>query len=258
MHRVELAGLPGSGKSTVLPIVKRVLNSHGINCLGQTELIRRYHKGHPAGRMAELLVPSDRIKNSLAIKWYRKNKREQLSRLAIDTFPKLYHQVESFAQSESQMHAPANDIRSWFLSTLSSQYLADNQLASDETLILDEGFFQKLINFFVGSNGCQYLISDLQAYLSLVPPTRCLVKVDVSSEESVARVRARATPLRFDHLPDRDFAILLDKVDDMFERGIEILDKSGVAIVRLSNNDSPDDIESKVDQAVSEQLHMLV
>ena len=248
---VLLVGLPGSGKSTLLPIVKKVLVQQGLPCLSQNELIQRYFFKSPIGRLASPLVSRDSVKMRLAVNWYRTLKKSSENEAAVSTYRQLYSCAMAMLRDAGEEEPETSPQAGWLLSTLSTIHLSEKMLSDNEYLLLDEGLFHKLVNFFVTGSGVSYDSRTMESYLNLGPPPKHLIKSVISCEASLARIRARGTQLRFSHLPDKDLLGLLKRLDGILEDGIRHMEQNGVSIIRIDNSGAISDVDHTVQLAVT-------
>ena len=251
MVRIEFTGLPGSGKSTLFPVVKQALLGQGMMVYDQKDVFREYVVREGIGKLVDLVVPSERLKTKLAVKLYRSSNifREQVD--SIKAYPELFQAFLRISNGRDVSRTDAHDVMTWFLTTLGCQHVAGKILSSSDFLMMNEGFFHKLINLFVVEKKCTYNIEDIQSYLQLIPELDCLIKIDVKSEVSLARIKTRGSSLRFDNLSDDAFLGLLNDMNTMLEDAISLLEYRGTKVVRIKNTDSIEQMNSKINASVN-------
>ena len=255
MVRIEFTGLPGSGKSTLFPLIKRELLRRELNVYDRRDVIRKYFIHEGVGKLVDLVVPNERIKTILAAKWYRDTRvryREQVD--SIKAYPELFQEALRISNIRDRNSGEKADVITWFLGTLGHQHVATKVLMNNDHLLMDEGFFHKLINLFVveGESYCD--IENIRSYLQLMPKLDFLVKVDVNTKVCVARIKSRGIKRRFDNLEEAGFVRLLHNINTMLEEAISFVELEGTQVIRIKNTGPIEQIDSEVNTTAIELL----
>ncbi|MEZ4776432.1 MAG: hypothetical protein R3D00_24870 [Bacteroidia bacterium] len=202
MKLIEFLGLPGSGKTTLVPFINTVMAEKGHVIFSRRD-VRLLHVcgGYRKFQIAQKF-PSI-VKRALVKVFFQFNHTESFyTEKFIQKYPDLVAYVlKTSAKNGVNEKIRRNSIR-WFLSLGAIYQLAEEIMPPDAYLLLDEGFCQKVLNLFVSVDKDPNL-SKVKKYLEMIPlPDTVLF---IQTDETIA----------FDRMKHRGpIKRLLDATDD--------------------------------------------
>lgn len=194
MMFVEFTGMVGAGKSTLSPVLKKILQDKNFQTLFLNEAIVYHLERSLLGRLVHGIAP---------VAW-RRPILYKLYSLGIDTFCRLHFSYKNprlvwqICKSQFHREIPLRH-RQFILSQLFKivggyQFLR-RRLGPDEAVILEEGLIHRAISLYVWEP--KRIDRDLvMTYLDLLPVLDLVVLVRAPLEVCLERAEARGLPSR--------------------------------------------------------------
>ncbi|MDX2246064.1 MAG: AAA family ATPase [Bacteroidia bacterium] len=203
MKLIEFLGLPGSGKTTLVPFINSVMAKNGHTVFNRQD-VRLLHVcgGYKKFRIVQKL-PSFFTKALVKV-FFKLNHTESFyTEKFIEKYPDLVAYVlKTSAKNGVNEKVRKNSIR-WFLSLGAIYELAQEIMPSNAYLLLDEGFCQKVLNLFVSVHKDPNL-DKVKKYLEMIPQpdTILFIQTDPTLAFDRMKVRGRAIKRLFNASDD--------------------------------------------------------
>ena len=238
---MELTGTPGSGKSTILPLIVRYYQKKGYKVYDRHSLVFRYSQ-LPAGKIQSIALlkyfPLFFRKIFLAptYRLFDLN-RDYTAKFLLQNWNINEKTLKSISETPLPLDIKRALVLRWM--NLTSQYqMAQEILNHESILILDEGFYHTLVNFFVHiSFDLEY--SNIASYIKNIPDIDILVHVHTSLDDCMRRLAHRKLPgvirgARQDHV-----RFYLEKAQKAIEFAQDKITEKGTKIIKIENYSNP-------------------
>ncbi|MEM7286255.1 MAG: hypothetical protein AAF480_07875 [Actinomycetota bacterium] len=195
---LELLGAPGSGKSSVRPLIEAHAERVGLHPIGAEDLPRHVAARTAMGRLVTRLVPASQRSRAL---WatYRVAGWWHTARFALANRRLSRHVIVS------QRSRPAESLRGdrrvtyWFARHMGLHRMCATHLEDDELVVFDEGFSHRTVQLHAGPTE-SVDAPTVEAYVGMIP-TVGVVHVATSADVCVRRVHGRGVWDRLADLP---------------------------------------------------------
>jgi hypothetical protein len=193
---IELTGIPGSGKTKVAPIIQKHLKKSGFEIYDK-HLIISLCKEFPLNKNIFIKFTKFfpiKIRSKISGLFFRilNNKQIYMAKYLLEN--RKFCETTMNDISESPIPSKhKNLIVLWWLNLISTYQIALESLEENSNLILDEGFFHKVINFYVYKND-NLNYSKMQAYIESIPEIDVLVRIETSLDMCFERLKNRKLP----------------------------------------------------------------
>lgn len=229
---VELAGAPGSGKSSLVPAVKAALVDAGYSAMTLQEAARPFTARTRLGRAA-LLLPARPRRNALwaifvarrlVSGWWAMFRNPRLAQLG----------VISQVRRASDAAVKERQVIAWFVRTVGAhRFLTAHQL-DDEALVIDEGFTHRAVQLFTSPN--ERASEDaINRYVAAVPEPTVVIHIDAPAQECLERVARRGIWSWLADQPDGAAERFIHNAHDAVARSVAAAGQIGRQIVRIEN-----------------------
>jgi hypothetical protein len=250
MRLIEFTGLPGAGKSTVFPLVKKACAGKCSDICDANDVYVKLINELPCGVLVDAIVPSRQLKKKISSRWFRRAAvKQKYQAAAIQQQQLLNSEFHKINNSRGISADESSRIVSWFLSTLSIYTAATKALGKDDCLILDEGFFHKILSLFAAAGELSKDETAIKHYLDLIPSVDTLVYVETGVHECIDRIASSKAKRRYGWLDDEKFEAVLNHMKWLIDFGVSYVEGKGTQIVRINNEDeftSSDDVEKRI------------
>jgi len=176
MKIVELVGIPGSGKSYILPEFKKRYNTNEKVFLYNDLISQFILEQLPA--LSFLKILPTKIQNKIFSKIYFSQKYDIIFQ---DKFEKQYASLIKFIKNYNDKRPIKLEYKAaifkWFLKT-GEYYLLSENVKAKGVLIIDEGFVQRVSSLFISELENKILKEDIVSYLKLIPKFSKLIYVE--------------------------------------------------------------------------------
>lgn len=259
MKFIEFIGLPGSGKSTILPIVKSHLQKLGFEVFDQKNIILGsesfpFNK-RPFKKLLSLLPTK---LNKEILKGLNNNLRvkEQYQLKYMLNNLEIFNYIINYTISRPIPDNHKSLVIKWFLKTVGTYQIARESLNSNSVLILDEGFVHRALTLFVFIEEKKINFEEIEKYLEKIPKAHTLIKVEADTVLCKKRLIDRRLPCKLEDYTDDEIWKYLLKAKSVIDFVQNFLTKRDTNIVAL-NNSSEEFIEKSIKLQLSKKLGRL-
>jgi hypothetical protein len=202
MKLLELTGLPGSGKSTLMPMVRRAFLRRHLRLLTAEDLVGGYDLAE--GRMLSLLhilrLP-EALKRRARVHLFR---ARDVGAGLRDAFLRDEPDLAEIVRQAADRHDLSEAERVHKLEVVFRQFglyqMAEKLLAAEDYFLFDEGLAHRALLWFVSSHRPVDAQAVL-AYLDRLPAIEMVFHLDMEEGLAFERMVRRGLPIRFRHLP---------------------------------------------------------
>lgn len=251
MKVIEFIGLPGSGKSTLTPMVKRFLREQGGRVFDSGDIV-----------LASLALPGrgfwHRVTDSLPDSLRRQVLRGLTKVFVIkpkyrrkfkSEYPELFSYVRERTENRSIPEAHRLLMMRWFLN-LGAYYMISQETQERAVVILEEGFVHKAMTFFITMEGTHTDAAAVARYLDLIPVPDVLVKIAADGGTCRQRLNGRALPRRLRESSETEIANYFHRAETVLEQAEQTMVRRGCPVVTLNNTHNGVAVENMRPQLV--------
>jgi hypothetical protein len=237
---IEFTGIPGSGKSTIVPIVKSYLKEQGLDIFDAKNVIlcgENFHfiKKHFKSLLGSLPMKI-RKKILRGLNNYSYLKHEYTLNYILNNL-QLFNYIVDRTKSRPIPERHKNLIIEWFLNMAASYQIAHEFLEKNSVLLLDEGFVHKVVSLFVFVEEATVDFDEIERYLENIPRGHLLIRVEANENVCKKRIINRKLPSRLNGRTDNEIWQYLIKAKSAIDYTQNFLAKRGTKIVTLNNFD---------------------
>ncbi len=238
MKLIEVTGIPGSGKSTVLPVVKTYLRKRGLEVFDSRNIILCIER-FPFNKSRKLVkcLPttlSDMIVKGLNKLYLELRYRYKLKYLLSNR--ELFNFIVDLTNSRNIPHPHKILTVGWFLNLAASYQIATEHSGSSSVLLLDEGFVHRIIHLFVSVEEETIDAEKIERYVEKIPPIHTLINVEADEVLCKKRVIARGLPRRLRGRTDEEIWEYLLRSKAALDNAQRFVRRRGTNIVSLDNS----------------------
>jgi hypothetical protein len=254
---IEFTGLPGSGKSTIVSIVKKWLIERGFKVADEYSVLRNCQRILFGDLQFETILPwilSKLNQKTLdrTIKYLGLKKAYELR------YIKQNLELYKFISAQTQARPLPIDHKNFTLNIffdLAARYqIAFELLDNESILIFDEGFFHKVVNFFVSVEEDNINFIGVKKYLEKIPRIYTLIKIEANEDMCNERLHKRELPFRLKDKTDDEIFKYLVKAKSVIDYGVNYLDKRDANIISINNTGRQLFMNDIIRQISKEQL----
>lgn len=239
MKTIEFTGLPGSGKSALLPIIKIYLKKKGFKVFDSSDLFLSTKHILLNNGFFRVLLSSfpQSIQKIVKIKF---------SKLAnIDSFYQLRYIKEHFDifsyvyRWNQQRTIPESHkmlIINWLIKLGGIYQLAYESLNKNSYLILDDGFVQKVISFFVSIEEEIINLDEIDVYLNKIHKVDILFRIETPKKTCLNRMKLRGYPKRLKGCSLDKIDKYLSNSETAIHHAVRILSGKKTKIIEINNS----------------------
>jgi len=230
--QIDMLGLPGSGKSTIAGEIKKAYRSLGVKA---NDYLTLCCTALPGFRAALLIKMPTRIRNKgLQIMFRSTDTIFKHCLLFISANRKLNEHVLCSLDRKDNGEEAIMVVR-WLYELFAQHNLIHSTIASDNYIIYDEGFLNRLITLYGYEDGVinKELIGE---YIESIPRPDLVFYVDTEIENCIKRMKKRGYPKRLKGKSERDIEMILRNCRECAEYAIDNLKETGVTVHRIDNN----------------------
>jgi thymidylate kinase len=241
MWHVEFAGLPGSGKSTIMRHFIRLLEENDESCytIGGAlwESLRKNCEDKHCHRFLSILPKFYSRKKVQFIFDHSSDKWHAQSRFLSE----YGGSFRAFFKSE-QFEVMSPEVRStvirWFLRSAAVYQVINERINSEAVVVFDEGFVQRSMSLFVlpGHSNREFNRESLSCYIKSIPTPNLIVYVETELEECLSRIQSRSNgiPYRLKGIDNDGIRSFLTETQDHFS---DLL-RNDKKVIHIDNNHS--------------------
>jgi thymidylate kinase len=237
---IEFIGTPGSGKTTLIPVVTGYLAQQAFSARTVVEASRDYTKRTFLGKHLQRLAPQ---KLQRFLLWQTFLAYSLFHRLVFyRKHPHLIHQTLR-AQYERPTGAEVKKRRvlPWFFHLAGYYEFLNHHIAPGEALILDEGFIHRVVQLFASDveTPCQ---EKIEAYIDLVPQPDLVVALHAPPEVCLQRVFKRGVWAQFHQKNPDEILRYITNAHQVVNIAVDHMKRKGWSMIEIDNGS--DDCEN--------------
>lgn len=258
MKIVEFTGIPGSGKSTILPIVKDYLANQGLTVFDSGDIVR----------CSTRFPFTNSLFNTLLSSLPRGLNKILLRKLNNGLCLRQKYQIEyminnllffnSVADLTNSRPIPENHKRitiESFLRMAGDYQIAKESSKKNAVLLLDEGFGHKVITFYISVEEKIIDFVEIESYLEKIPRIHLLIEIKADESVCKKRIIDRKLPERLEGRTDHEVMEYLRRSKSAIDYGVKYLSTKGVKVETLVNPSEsfcPEEIISQLSNKIGE------
>jgi Ser/Thr protein kinase RdoA (MazF antagonist) len=232
---VEVAGSPGAGKTTVVPLVVESLRRSGLKPRGTVDVARdlaaRGFLGSLTGAVPSvlrrrLLWGVYLIEAAVVGSW------------TVLRRPGLARVLRAQRRRPAAAMVSERRVIRWFIRHAGTEALFRRRARHGEVLVVDEGYLHRTVQLFTSSVERGVAV-DLTSYLASIPPPTLAVVVDAPAAICVDRVRERGVWDIFAHCSEAEVAAFVENAATTVSEATRIFQDLGNRLVVVPNAGSP-------------------
>jgi len=222
---IEITGIPGSGKTTHFKLIKNyfhqkhlnVYDVHSIVLLAKKFPFSNYYLRKIFQRNNNFLIA-----NMLKVIDRLGNLRQPYLTKFIANHPDFVSNYITFTAARSIPEPHKIMTLEWFFNTASVYGIAEELKSLDGILLVDEGFFHRIIHLFLSTE--ETLVDDkvLAHFLSILPESK-LVMIDAPLDICENRIMHRGLPRRLKGKSDGAVHTYLENCRTLIKKGSMML-----------------------------------
>lgn len=240
MKVIELTGIPGSGKSTILPVLKRYFQKIGIQTFDSSDIITCCDYFPFKIKLFKRFLSSlpNRLHSSLIIKLNNGLKLRHKYQLKYSSSnSEFFDYVVRLTELRPINAYHKNLTIGFFLRTAGDYQIAYDCLGKDSIFILDEGFVHRVVTLFVSLEEKEVDFGMIQRYLERIPKADALIKVEANEQLCKKRLMNRELPHRLQRRTEYEILEYLARSKSVIEYAMNFLIIKGISTVTLHNSD---------------------
>ncbi|MCZ6594991.1 MAG: hypothetical protein O6943_08760 [Bacteroidetes bacterium] len=254
MRLIELTGLPGSGKSKILPIVRKYFSNRGLEVYDKHLLVLSC-KEFPLNKIFITTFINffpGTFRDKILALFYRllDNKQTYIAHYLLENWKFSETILNNISESPFPSYQK-NWLVLWWFNIISLYQMGLESLQKDAIILFDEGFYHKVINFFVHlKTDLEY--AKIECYVKGIPNVDILIHVETSLDKCLERLKSRKLPrvIRGSRTPEvRSY---LEKSREAIQYSQKIICTKGTKIVKIENSSSPFSQMNITDQLANE------
>jgi broad-specificity NMP kinase len=230
MRWIELAGIPGSGKTTLYKaLVSRYRQSGQLSTIddfyaylisGSWSYKQRL-KAWLAGGFTDEQVKSQYLKQNLEKK------------LLYDYMLAHIAHLRYFLEAMGERNADEEkNTLNWMLRVFAYRHAAEQVLNRDQVLLIDEGFCQRLITLCISPQKTP-VPGHLERYPTLLPSLDTVIYLKVDVDTAYKRIQERGLPLRLQGKSEQEIRQFLSDADNALETAVQTLAAQNVPVMTV-------------------------
>jgi len=255
LQLIELTGIPGSGKSTILPLIKQYFTKLGIETYDKLDVIVNCKEFPFNGLLFQKffnLFPQKTKKNFYGLLNRILNLREIYSTEYILNNTTLHNfiieNINNCPVSSSHKYLMFR----WWISLISIYQMGINYLPNKNILILEEGFFHKIINFYVFQfDKLNY--RDIELYIEKIPAPNHLFYIEADKNLCLKRLNNRKLPKILQNASEKMIVEYLDRSERVIQYALDLINARGTAVTNIQNSS-----ESFFEKSILSQLSNII
>lgn len=252
MRRIEVLGIQGSGKSTILKILREEMLLSNMSAYNKDDLMALYYLNKYSMKSLMYLPFFSFIPKTISRLLFLF--RSVHKRMQVD-FIKKNQSLIIYLLSKLSINNEINirdKVFDQVLMTYGNYELADKLLSSSDYLLLDEGLSYRPVSLFVSEN---FSMSNeqLNEYFSKIKSPSLVIYIKPEINSSLDRMMIRGFPQRIESKPVELQRAYLMNVKNSLDKIVNYYVGNGVRVHTISNNDG--DLDSG---ELKEKIHKIV
>lgn len=230
---IELAGAPGAGKTTVLPLVVDAVRKRGLDVLDPQRagraLAARTRPWEAFGRWV-----ADRHRDRALWFIYVMYSTAFGVGLMLSR-PGLARLLARQSRRPPEAMVSERHVVRWFIRHAGTERMFRRFGKMGEVLIVDEGYVHRVVQLFTSAVE-QADTNAVRGYLLEVPTPELLVFVDAPADIAFSRIQARGVWMRMSELDDEDVATFVRNASEAVSHAAACVRNEGWRVVAVAND----------------------
>ncbi len=249
---VEFIGTPGSGKTTLVPVVTGYLNEIGFQAYPVLDAARPFAKRTLSGKLIDKILPMFLLNKILwqiyyfssylnRRKFYKKNRA-------------LMEEILQFQEQRPISRYDRHHVIHWFIHLTGNYEFFLKYLQPKDVVIFDEGFVHRVVQLFASENE-EPDFELMVVYLNLIPKPDLVIFTNTPYEICKERVFSRGIWERFRKKEPEDTSKFIFNASKVVNFSVDYLRKKGWNIIEVQNGH--DDI-STAEKLLKNELSKII
>lgn len=230
---IEMAGAPGSGKTSLTPMVLRTCRAVGIDAYTVQEAARVLAARTVLGRVAARLPSRLRSKALWAV--YYAHSLTGAVRLGVARPGLVRHVYHTQRGRPAAADARGRRVVYWYIRTAGSYAFVRRWGRPGEAFVFDEGFVHRTVQLHA-SSAEEPRSEQFAEYVSLLPRTDVIVAVETPVATCIERVRARGVWPRLLHAPAAEVDRFISNAHRTVSLTVEVARHDGRQVLTVNND----------------------
>jgi thymidylate kinase len=249
---VEFIGTPGSGKTTMVPVVQEYLSRKGFRAYSILEAARPFAQRTMLGKVVGKVFPGKLRSLALWKTFYIAShlNRAQFSRKNNE----FIRDVRQHQEARPISKADRRHVLRWFIHLTGYYEFFNKKIKPDEVLIYDEGFVHRVVQMFA-SEFEEPDYPKVSKYLDSIPKPDLVVFTETPVETCIERVFSRGVWERFEKRDLEDTRRFIRNASEIVGFSVRYIRELGWKVVEIHNG--AEDVtasKKKLQQLLSEQM----
>ena len=250
---IEFIGVPGSGKTTLMPVLKDFLNENGYRAYPVLEAARPFAQKTIPGKVAGALFPG-RLRRAALWQIFYLNSFSQ-RRVFAKNNRDLMEVVLPYQSNRPLSERDRDHVLRWFIHLTGYYQFFINNLDEGEALIFDEGFVHRVVQLFASEHESPNF-DAVAEYLSLIPQPELVVYVSAPREVCEQRVYSRGLWDRFREKDPLDTKKYLSNSWAIVDFSVDCLRQKKWNLIEVQNDTQDIHIaQNSFKKLLSEKVH---
>jgi len=230
---VEFIGTPGSGKTTLMPVVKEHFNGQHFQAYSVLEAARPFAGRTLPGKMVSWLTPG-KIQRFLLWQLFYAYSYSYQPRFS-KQHKKLMDSVLEFQKLRPISKSDRTHVLHWFIHLTGVYEFLRSQALAGDLLIIDEGFLHRVVQLFASEKEIPDLTS-VAKYLDLIPRPDLIIYPKASSAVCIRRVFERGVWERFRTKGREDTSRFIRNAHLIVDFTVKFIKEEGWTVVEVDND----------------------
>jgi len=234
MNIIELIGAPGSGKTTIGKIIKKIGKRNSLNVLSIDEAVIKCVK--LKSNLEEITKPlSKDMSHRIMKKYYHGWLARKYQRKFLKKQKDLYEQAVFVLKNQISDYKYRHKLLGWFVEHAGLYLFLQENLESNDYVVFPEGLIHRLVHFHVSPDHALDF-ELLKKSLSLAPKIRLIVYVISPNTLCHRRLVERGLTYRLKHKKNNEIRFFIDQSISGVETAIESLSERKYSIIAVDNS----------------------
>lgn len=230
---VELVGAPGSGKSTLVPEVRRIARSMGLHPFTVVEAARAFASRTWPGRLAAAVLPR-RLHRAALWAVFLLFRALCAGAFAV-RHPRLVGYVIATQHGRPRAARRQRRVIHWYVRLAGAYRFLTRHAGDREVLLLDEGFVHRVVQLHASTVEAPDR-TLIDGYVDLVPRPDLLIHVRAPADVCERRVRSRGVWDRFQHRKPEEVGRFVANAHRATELVVGAARARGWAVIDVDNS----------------------
>lgn len=231
---VELAGPPGAGKTTMLPVALQTLRARGLSPYTVVEAARPFTRRTLAGRLLHRFAPAS-VRDALMWRLFLLYSFAHRLRFIARHPALIWNVLRWQRQRPVAARARQRKVTFWLFRLMGYLTFLHSHLRDDEILLLDEGFLHRVVQLFASDAETPHA-SRIRRYVNAIPTPDLLIFVHATPHTCHERIVARGLWQTFEGKQDEEVARFVQNAHRASMIALKFGRARGWSVIELDND----------------------